>query len=201
MAEKITALDLGFGVDLVVLAADALEPLADCQVSLDDVGRGSGGCSADHLIDRLAGRLGSHRVFRLVRAASHVPERAQIRVPALTGRLPSPAPSDLPRHAARPPLLLEPPEPVTVVAEVPDGAPFQLHWRRVRRRILRAEGPERIAPEWWRAVALPTPDHPRTRDYYTLEDETGAGYWVYREGLFGREEDEDPRWFLHGLFA
>ena len=55
---------------------------------------------------------------------------------------------------------------------------------------MRAEGPERIAPDW-----LETPDAP-ARDYYRIEDDKARRYWVYREGLYG----EGPRWFIHGLF-
>ena len=88
------------------------------------------------------------------------------------------------------------------MAEVPEGAPLRFVWRRVARRILRSEGPERIAPEWWRAIELPPGDarRPRPRDYYRLEDETGALYWVFRDGLYAGEA-EAPRWFLHGLFC
>ncbi len=100
----------------------------------------------------------------------------------------------------RPSLLFAPPEPVAVVAEIPDGAPARLVWRRVARRIVRTQGPERIAPEWWRALALPEERRPATRDYYRLEDTTGAGYWVFRDGLWG-DGSAEPRWFLHGVWA
>ena len=113
----------------------------------------------------------------------------------------------------RPSLLLAPPEPIAVIAEVPEGAPQRFIWRRVARRIVRAQGPERIAPEWWRHIGL-SGRTPGTRDYYRLEDATGARYWVFRDGLYGElAESTDtvidagssagdaPRWFLHGLFA
>ncbi len=50
--------------------------------------------------------------------------------------------------------LLSRPEPVTVLAEIPEGPPARFTWRRVSRRVVKAEGPERIAPEWWRALNL-----------------------------------------------
>jgi protein ImuB len=93
---------------------------------------------------------------------------------------------------------LSAPEPIRVIAEVPEGPPARFTWRRVERRVVRFQGPQRIAPEWWREIGGKTAS--RTRDYYRIEDEGGAGYWVYREGLYGREE-ETPSWFLHGLFA
>ena len=80
-------------------------------------------------------------------------------------------------------------------------------WRRVERRVARAEGPERLAPEWWRALNASAADtaagkRPRPRDYYTIEDQTGAAYWVFRHGLYGEETSDDPpQWFLHGLYA
>ena len=104
----------------------------------------------------------------------------------------------------RPPLLLPRPEPIKVLAEVPDGPPARFTWRRVERRVARAQGPERIAPEWWRAIGRPDgAKAARARDYYEIEDEAGASYWVFRHGLYGNEEEGEetpPTWFLHGLF-
>ena len=203
-ADKLAALDAGFGIDLVVLCAAGLESLTDMQTTFDDNAADAAGRSVEHLIDRLASRLGSDRVYRVAPVASHIPERAQRAVPALAARVFLLPLADRPPHGPRPTLLLDPPEPITVVAEVPEGAPLRLQWRRVRRRIVRAEGPERIAPEWWRACALAPEQRPRTRDYYRLEDDTGAGFWVFREGLFDEEQEEapePPRWFLHGFFA
>ena len=104
----------------------------------------------------------------------------------------------------RPPLMLARPEPISVVAEVPDGPPARFTWRRVERRVAKAQGPERIAPEWWRALGLGDDQkRPRPRDYYAIEDQEGAAYWVFRHGLYGGDDAADypPRWFLHGLFA
>jgi protein ImuB len=50
--------------------------------------------------------------------------------------------------------------------------------------------------EWWR-TAGPVPP---TRDYFRIEDERGRRFWLFREGLYGRET-QTPRWFIHGLFA
>jgi protein ImuB len=76
-------------------------------------------------------------------------------------------------------------------------------WRRVRRQIVRAEGPERIAPEWWRPfTAAPgtREELVRPRDYYRVEDEHGARYWLFRDGLYGADDEPPPRWFVHGVF-
>jgi protein ImuB len=78
---------------------------------------------------------------------------------------------------------------------VPEGPPRRFRWRGRTHRVAHAQGPERIAPEWWRKQN-PQP----TRDYYIVEDEAGRRFWLFREGLYGREMHE-PRWFVHGLFA
>lgn len=126
--------------------------------------------------------------------------------------------------ASRPPLLLQAAEPIEVLAEVPDGPPLRFTWRRLEHRVIAAEGPERIEAAWWRALGErqrrndpPPQESPRDRalgvlqkplsrhrprDYYRVEDTAGGRYWVYREGLYGRADDEGPpRWFLHGVFA
>ena len=88
------------------------------------------------------------------------------------------------------------PEPVEAIAEVPDGPPARFRWRRVLHEVAIAEGPERIAMEWWRDAA----GHALTRDYFRVESREGLRAWLYREGLYDRETGA-PRWFLHGLFG
>lgn len=214
LAERLDSIDAGFGIDMLVLGADRLEPVGAEQVALTAAGQNDSGTALARLVDRLSGRLGADRVCRLEPVASHWPERAWIRRSLLAedGGI-----SDDTQRAetsgplrARPLLLLARPEPIGVIAEVPEGAPVRLLWRRVSRRIVRSEGPERIAPEWWRAKAAGG-DAPalRSRDYYQLEDDTGTRYWVFREGLYARDEVGDgesgdgagPRWYLHGLFG
>jgi protein ImuB len=89
--------------------------------------------------------------------------------------------------------LLSRPEEIVAIAAVPDGPPVRFRWRRALHEVMRAEGPERIADEWWRSDAP-------TRDYYRVEDKEGRRFWLFREGLFERETAQ-PRWFLHGTFA
>jgi protein ImuB len=94
----------------------------------------------------------------------------------------------------RPIRLFPTPEPIeAVAAEVPEGAPASFRWRRVFHRVAASEGPERIAPEWWRGGE-------ETRDYFRVEDEAGRRFWLYRQGLYG-ETPQGPRWFMHGIFA
>ena len=155
------------------------------------------------IIDRLGARLGHERIVRLEPRASHIPVRAVISVPAVRGATPAmrgwraqveeQMAAALTGSLARPLRLLARPEPVEAVAEVPEGPPRIFRWRRVTHRVTRAEGPERIAPEWWRRGSR------RTRDYYRVEDAEGRRFWLYRDGLYLRDT-EGPRWYLHGVF-
>jgi protein ImuB len=95
----------------------------------------------------------------------------------------------------RPIRLFERPEPIEATAAVPDGPPVQFIWRRVRYTVAHAEGPERIAMEWWRDDQ----GNALTRDYFRIESREGIRVWLFRQGLF---TDAAPTsWFLHGVFA
>lgn len=187
-------LDPGFGFDMIRLAALADEEARPLQAELD--GRVSGDIALADLVDRLTARFGADAVERFEALESHLPERAVRLRPAIAAGArhddwPVPAPDQPP---TRPILIFNPPQPVETMAEVPEGPPFRFRWRRVLHEIARAEGPERIAAEWWR-----DPDA-RSRDYYRVEDRQGRRFWLFREGIYGRETDR-PAWFIHGLFA
>ncbi len=98
----------------------------------------------------------------------------------------------------RPLKLLDRAEPIAVIHASPEGLPRRFRWRGQVHEVARAEGPERIAPEWWRERS-----GARLRDYYRIEDEEGRRYWIYRAGLAGDgrgpRPDAPPEWFLHGL--
>ncbi len=188
-------LDPGFGYDLIRLAVPVTEPLAAEQLML------GGGAVAEAelaaLIDRLTIRLGRGRVRRFRAGDSHIPEQAAFDLPITDVAPPvawdPPEPGEPP---LRPLHLFDPPQPIEAIAEVPDGPPFRFRWRRVLHEVRRAEGPERIAAEWWRHHR----DAGLTRDYYRVEDQAGRRFWVFRNGLYGVERGV-PDWYLHGLFA
>ena len=188
------SLDPGFGFDVIRLGVVASEALAPAQASLD--GRLVEEEEVADLIDRLGARFGVQAVRRLVRLDTHIPERSARTLPASTQTAGSdwgaPDPGMPP---ARPLYLFGRPQPIETLAEVPDGPPLRFRWRRVLHEIARAEGPERIAPEWWRDA-----DDSLTRDYYRVEDSLGRRFWVFREGQYGRD-GLSPRWFIHGTFA
>jgi protein ImuB len=249
VSEKLDALDAGFGIDAMTLACLQAEPLDARQIGLDQIAlvssngldsgkmppagkrRAQRTISANDrdtetaaLVDRLSNRLGASRVLRLAQADSHIPERAQRRVPMLAApEAAATAVALFKSKRLRPALLLPTPEPITVLAEVPEGPPLRFSWRRLTHRIVRARGPERIEPEWWRAISRRAPRSgtpqmihlARPRDYYAIEDDKGGRYWVFRAGLYGRDEDLDepeenqgetppppqPVWFMHGVLG
>lgn len=196
-------LDPGFGFDMLRLAVPAADPLAPTQLALEG-GEARKEESVAALVDRLSIRAGRARVQRLVPNDSHIPEQAQLALPAIEVRAPASwatqaEPGDPPM---RPLHLFDPPQPIEVMAQVPDGPPHRFRWRRTLHEVTRYEGPERIAPEWWRAKdgAIEGESVGRTRDYYRVEDARGRRYWIFRYGLYGAEATH-PGWYMHGLFA
>jgi protein ImuB len=187
--------DPGFGVEVVTLAAREVEILSPTQRRLPS-GEGNRETAEDlaPLIDRLANRLGEKAVWRAAAFPSHAPERAVRRRPPL-----APAGEEDWRLARpRPVRLFRRPEAIEVMAPVPDDPPIQFRWRGRAHRVRRAEGPERLAQEWWRRP-FDTADPAKARDYYRVEDETGARFWLFRDGVY--DPKTPPRWWLHGLFG
>jgi protein ImuB len=200
--ERIETLDLGFGVDFMSLAAPITEALPFTQTDLAETKERA---RPETLIDRLVNRLGSRAVRRLVPRRSHIPELAQSVGNAFAGSSLWPEPLSV--KPKRPPLLFATPEPLTVLAEIPEGPPARFTWRHVARRVVKSEGPERIAPEWWRPIVARNVEGAsrsfgaRPRDYYRIEDEDGHRYWVFREGLYRDSGSRAPCWYLHGVFG
>jgi protein ImuB len=191
-AARLDDIDAGFGIELVRLRAVWSESLALAQADLD-AGAEPLGTSLAACIDRLTVRLGAEAVRRPVAYASHIPERAQRWQPPLA---PEPASQEELAFHARPLKLLDRPEPIAVLYATPDGYPRQFRWRGAVHEVVSVEGPERIAPEWWREKGAT-----RLRDYYRIEDSAGRRYWIYRAGLIGDGRGGLPDWFLQGLCA
>ena len=172
------------GFERLALAAQATEPMAGTQESLAPGGRAARREDLAQLLDRLSQRL---PVWRLAPRASHWPERAAQRV----GAFDDVAVPEGWAARPRPVRLLQRPLYIGAMALLPDAPPSLLRIGRQAQRVVRAEGPERVEPEWWR-------DRPgrKLRDYYRVELASGARLWVCRVGL--AEPGEDPRWVLHG---
>jgi protein ImuB len=177
-------LDPGFGFDLIRLSASRTEIVVQQQHDLDAHVHDNDELAA--LIDRIAAAIAAPAQHNLATAVQAIwPVRAESEPPL------------------RPLRLFEKPEPIKVpFAMVPDGPPHHFTWRRANHVVVRVEGPERVAMEWWK------PNGERlTRDYFRVEDEAGLRFWIYRDGLYGREladETGEPipaNWFMHGLFA
>ncbi len=185
-------LDAGFGFEMVRLAVLAIDEASPTQIDL--AGESDGDADLARLIDRIGVRLGVDRIIRLTPRESHVPERSATAIPAMHGMTALAWQEPVEDEPIDRPLrLFARAEPVETLAEIPEGPPVRFRWRRVLYEVARAEGPERIAAEWWSEDGL-------TRDYYRIEDRSGLRFWIYREGLYDRETT-DPRWFLHGLFG
>ncbi len=213
--------DAGFGVDMIRLAASAVSPLDAAQLGVFETRDGSE--TLDHLYDRMSSRLGALAVVRSKFVNTHIPERA-VKLEPVIARTPDDPHAAPDRSLVRPLRLLPAPEPITVFAQVPDGPPNSMVWRRVSYKFAKASGPERLGVEWWRTgerlqlvpsenhqkgpeVVSPGPDELQavyregeySRDYYVAEDGSGRRFWLFRQGLFGFATKLD--WFMQGFFS
>lgn len=194
-------IDPGFGFDMIRLAVPRIEPLTPAQLQLEGGSTGDEAMAA--LVDRLSSRLGRGAIRRFQPRDTHVPEQAALTLPAVD--LPTPEPWTTPEPGeppTRPIHLFDPPQPIEVIAEVPDGPPHRFRWRRQQHHVVRFEGPERISAQWWKHAPGKGPKGGGglTRDYYRVEDARGRRFWIFRHGLYETEKP-DPRWYVHGLFA
>ena len=190
--EKLEHIEAGFGIEIIRLRASWTEPLSPDQGDVEQ-GAERHGTSLAACIDRLSVRLGPQAVRRPVPHASHLPERAQDWQHPLEREHP---PQSISCVACRPLKMLDKPERIAVLYASPDGYPQRFRWRGNVHEVARVEGPERIAPEWWRARSTV-----RLRDYYRIEDAEGRRYWIYRHGLSDDGRGGMPDWFLQGLSA
>ena len=191
-AAKLDDIDAGFGIELARLSAPWCEPLALSQRNFEAAAEAHG-TSLAAFIDRLSVRLGAAAVRRPEPVASHWPERAQRWSPPLE---PARSAQESLAFHARPLKLLDRPELIAVIHASPDGLPRRFRWRGQLHEVTRAEGPERIAPEWWRERGAA-----RLRDYYRVEDAAGRRYWIYRRGHATDGRGGTPEWYLQGLCA
>jgi protein ImuB len=215
-ARKLESFAPGPGFEVMALSIPAADPFTGEQAVLGpalaapsragEVGAGAGAAGpgmadpAPELVDRLGARLGLGRILQPRPRESWWPERAVLLRPADAARAhaePPPA-RPWPVERTRPVRLLPRPEPVEVTAPVPDDPPILFRWRGTPWRVRRADGPERLAPEWWRALHLPEPDGD-PRDYYRVEATDGRRFWLYRHGLY--RGDAPVPWYLHGFLG
>ncbi len=215
-AERLHALadelDPGFGFDMARLSVLTAEPAPPEQIG---IGAAEDAGELVRLVDRLSARLGAQRVRRVVAQDTHIPEVASVSLPAqMTGTDDGWAAFNRYRAevdlAPRPLRLLSQPEPIEVVAEVPDGPPLRFKWRRALHDVAAADGPERIEGVWWQEENVEaSPAGNRARDYFRVEDKSGHRFWLFRAGLYRDLTRADvaqgavaaPAWFVHGMFG
>jgi protein ImuB len=191
LCDKIETIDPGFGIEIMTLRATLAEPFARRQFA--SLLTTEAEADISDLIDTLANRVGGENIYRFEPVMSDVPERSVRRVPALAPQTGATWPTTWPR----PVRLLANPEPIETLAALPDHPPVAFTWKGLRRRIKRADGPERIFGEWWtRDTEIPS-----VRDYFQVEDESGERFWLFRAGDGEDAATGSQAWFLHGFFG
>jgi protein ImuB len=192
LCDKLETIDPGFGVEAMSLCATLVEPFETRQVRnslLDE----APDADVSSLVDILANRVGGEKLYRFAPVESDVPERSVARIApasASTGKT-------WPLRQPRPVRLLKRPELIETMALLPDHPPVSFSWRGVRRRVKRADGPERIFGEWWKRDA----ENDAVRDYFQVEDEQGERFWIFRSGDGEHPETGAQSWYLHGIFG
>ena len=191
-SEKLNTVDAGFGIETLILSVPAIDKSEPVQLSLSQCDDGvEEEAALDGLIDRLGMRLGFKAVCRCRICESLLPEYTfefqPVTAPATTS-------AEWPDNRIRPVCLINPPMRIEVSTMLPDDSPVQFRIGRQLHRIVRAEGPERLTSEWWRDTSLPW----QMRDYYRIEDEQGARFWIFRGVKSASCSSHPTFWFLHG---
>jgi protein ImuB len=183
---KISTIRPALGIELFLLEAGLTEELNATQEALWN----APGCDEKvvaELLDKIVGKIGMDKVHRYLPEEHYWPERSYKEAGSLGEK-----PATLWRtDRMRPVCLLPRPEKIEVSVLLPDYPPLLFRYRSKLYRIVKADGPERIEREWWLEGGL-------HRDYYTVEDESGARYWLFRSGHF---DDKQSAWYIHGFFA
>jgi protein ImuB len=189
LCDRIENIDPGFGIEKMVLVAVMAERLEEKQVASSLIDEAV--FDMTPLVDILGNR--GQRLYRLTPVASDVPERSMRRI----GPTDAETGADWAVKWPRPSRLLANPEQIETMAVLPDQPPVVVTWRGKRRRIVRADGPERIFGEWWQRPR----EMQAVRDYFVVEDEQGERLWVFRAGDGLDTETGSHKWFLHGVFG
>jgi protein ImuB len=183
---KIPTMEPDLGIELFEMEALLVEKISETQESFWH-STGNDVTAIAELLDKMAGKMGQHTIHRYLPEEQHWPEHSIKDTQSLEDRPSTAWSTDL----VRPLHLLSSPEPIEVMVPLPDYPPLHFRYRGEILRVVKADGPERIEQEWWLQSGPP-------RDYFTVEDQSGKRYWLFRLGLYGKG---DPKWFLHGFFA
>jgi protein ImuB len=183
---RIAEIEPDLGIELFILEAAVVEDLLSSQDALWAVSNANESAIAE-LLDKIAGKTGKDSIHRYLPAEHYWPERSIKAASSLTEKPATEWRTDLPRPLG----LLISPEPIEVSVPIPDYPPLLFKYKGVLHTVKKADGPERVEQEWWIQEGL-------YRDYYCVEDEHGARYWLFRSGDYNTG---DPKWFIHGFFA
>jgi protein ImuB len=184
---KLSTIEPDLGIELFVLEAPKTEDHSPLQEKLWESTCGLDSAGLSELLDRLAGKFGANHIHRYVPDEHYWPERSIKITSSLQEKPTTTWRTDRPR----PLQLLPRPEPIVVTAPIPDYPPMLFRYKGKLHKIIKADGPERIEQEWW----LQQGQH---RDYYSVEDEEGNRYWLFRLGHYS---DQTYQWFIHGFFS
>ncbi len=183
---KIATLEPRLGFELFLLEAPKVEPVTHEQSAIWTMS-GQNDKQVAELLDRIVARTNPNAVTRYLPAEHYWPERSARQASPLWEKPDTCWRTDCPR----PIHLLPKPEAIEVTAVLPDYPPMLFRYKGKRYSIAKSDGPERVEQEWWLSDGL-------YRDYYCVEDESGARYWLFRSGPY---DAEGPKWFIHGFFA
>ena len=186
--DKLCSIEPDLGIELFVLEALKVEDHFAVQEKLWNNSCGPDNLILSELLDRLAGKIGADRIHRYLPDEHYWPERSVKPASSLDERSTTPWKTDRPR----PIQLLTRPEPITVTAPIPDYPPMNFRYKGKLHTVIKSDGPERIEQEWW----IQEGQH---RDYYSVEDEEGRRYWLFRSGHYSAEKTY--QWYMHGFFA
>ena len=191
---KLEDIKVEFGIDVLRVVAAQTEPIyahqhkGKIKAGPAVAARLSQNTELDDLIGKLGARIGLEAITRLHPGDSHIPEKAS-QVLAAAWSMPQ---MDWPIVLRARPLIYFQPEPI-VAAEVPK-VPLHFKWRGQSHELQSAQGPERIAPEWWLEERA---WRSGTRDYWQVVTKSGDRLWLY----FAHGGAISGGWFCHGRFA
>ena len=185
---KLDAIEPALGIEFFLLEAGKVEDVTVMQEKLWEQSAGLQSTQLSELLDRISGKIANVCIHRYLPDEHYWPERSIKPAASLEEK----TTTNWQTGKARPLQLLAKPESVEVTSPHPDYPPMLFFYKGKRHKVTRADGPERIEQEWW----LQQGEH---RDYYSVEDEEGYRYWIFRLGHYGTENYSG--WFMHGFFA
>jgi protein ImuB len=185
--EKIETIEPDLGIELFILEAPRTERVVSIQQSILNSEGNLNDPKIAELLDRITNKLGTGIIHRYLPDEHHWPERSIKEANSLKEKPAIGWRTD----KLRPIHLLPTPHLIQVTAPIPDYPPMNFRYKGKLHIIKKADGPERIEREWWI-------ENGRHRDYYSVEDEEGKRYWLFRSGHYDHGK---PNWYLHGFFA